>query len=501
MENSIVIAALIALVTLTSCEKKVTAAPELSANNLTPHQIGSDQVNPYEVSNMQAAYNVVSDEFGLPSTSLSPNSAYIEVQLQDEDDEELLADDLSINTFDYPPHRDIVLEGDYSDWNPYNVCDTCVTPKYVTVDLNHSLPSGLVLDTLDMVYFPDEDPSWSSLLSESNIEDFYYRMEEEAYNLAGVDFGEQSSGKTSLLNRWTPNGNIKYYDKEINSPDSVKLEGMRIVVNKGIKSSRAYTDSNGDFTMTKKFSGKVRYKIQFKGDHFVLRNKVGKNQVVSTRKKGSWNKVITEQKDLYPAITYRAVYHYYNFDILNLERPYTSGNRIKIDLKGARSTGPKGTTPINKEGRKILVYTEIDNVEDITRIAFHEMQHTVQGKQPGLLSAIDLYSAESMATGVEVFLTRMYYPDYTHAIANLVTPGTPGVEIKTGGYTGLVRDLVDNDNSPEDYCSGFDLADVEDDFFSSQPGTWNDWRDEIITNRSTNQTVNKVSDLFAAWKS
>lgn len=501
MKKSIMLAALIALVTFTSCEKNENDFPEVRASNLTPHKIGPDRMNPYEISNMQVAFDRVSSEFGLPSTSLSPNSAYIEVRLQDEDDEELLADDFSINTFDYPPHRDIVLEGDYSDWNPYNVCDTCVTPKYVTVDLNHSLPSGLVLDTLDMVYFPDEDPSWSSLLSESNIEDFYYRMEEEAYNLAGVDFGEQSSGKTSLLNRWTPNGNIKYYDKEINSPDSVKLEGMRIVVNKGIKSSRAYTDSNGDFSMTKKFSGKVRYKIQFKGDHFVLRNKVGKNQVVSTRKKGSWNKVITDQKDLYPAITYRAVYHYYNFDILNLERPYTSGNRIKIELKGARSTGPKGTTPINKEGRKIIVYTESDNVEDITRIAFHEMQHTVQGKQPGLLSAIDLYSAESMATGVEVFLTRMYYPDYTHAIANFVTPGTPGVEIKTGGYTGLVRDLVDNDNSPEDYCSGFDLADVEDDFFSSQPGTWNDWRDEIITNRSTNQTVNKVSDLFAAWKS
>ena len=170
-------------------------------------------MNPYEISNMQVAFDRVSSEFGLPSTSLSPNSAYIEVQLQDEDDEELLADDLSINTFDYPPHRDIVLEGDYSDWNPYNVCDTCVTPKYVTVDLNHSLPSGLVLDTLDMVYFPDEDPSWSSLLSESTIEDFYYRMEEEAYNLAGVHFGEQSSGKTSLLNRWTPNGNIKYCPK------------------------------------------------------------------------------------------------------------------------------------------------------------------------------------------------------------------------------------------------------------------------------------------------
>ena len=86
---------------------------------------------------------------------------------------------------------------------------------------------------------------------------------------------------------------------------------MRIVVNKGIKSSRAYTDSNGDFTMTKKFSGKVRYKIQFKGDHFVLRNKVGKNQVVSTRKKGSWNKVITDQKDLYQAMyVFKEVGHY-----------------------------------------------------------------------------------------------------------------------------------------------------------------------------------------------
>jgi len=54
-----------------------------------------------------------------------------------------------------------------------------------------------------------------------------------------------------------------------------------------------------------------------------------------------------------------------------------------------------------------------------------------------------------MATGVEVFLTRMYYPGYDNGIATSVTPGTPGVEVKTRGYTGLVRDLVDSDSSPE----------------------------------------------------
>jgi len=52
-----------------------------------------------------------------------------------------------------------------------------------------------------------------------------------------------------------------------------------------------------------------------------------------------------------------------------------------------------------------------------------------------------------MATGVEVFLTRMYYPGYDNGIATSVTPGTPGVEVKTRGYTGLVRDLVDSDSS------------------------------------------------------
>ena len=69
-----------------------------------------------------------------------------------------------------------------------------------------------------------------------------------------------------------------------------------------------------------------------------------------------------------------------------------------------------------------------------------------------------------------------------------------------GGYTGLVQDLVDNDNSQEDYCNGFELDKIEADFHSSSPVTWNNWRDEIIANRSTNPTVNKVSDLFAAWK-
>ena len=63
-----------------------------------------------------------------------------------------------------------------------------------------------------------------------------------------------------------------------------------------------------------------------------------------------------------------------------------------------------------------------------------------------------------------------------------------------------LQDLVDNDNSQEDYCNGFELDKIEADFHSSSPVTWNNWRDEIIANRSTNPTVNKVSDLFAAWK-
>ncbi|MDC1226007.1 hypothetical protein N8Z92_07545 [Schleiferiaceae bacterium] len=102
MNKLLFLAAFAALVTITSCEKNEDVTPEVSASNLTPHRIGPNQVNPYEISNMEAAYNVVSSEFGLPSTSLSPNSAYIEVLLQDEDDEELLADDFSIITFDYP---------------------------------------------------------------------------------------------------------------------------------------------------------------------------------------------------------------------------------------------------------------------------------------------------------------------------------------------------------------------------------------------------------------
>jgi len=194
------------------------------------------------------------------------------------------------------------------------------------------------------------------------------------------------------------------------------------------------------------------------------------------------------------------VYHYYNFDILNLERPYTSGNRIKIFLYPSLGSSIKGNVPPNKNGRKIELYTETYNVETMTYVAFHEMQHSVQGRVSGLLSALDVYSAETLATGVETFLTRKYYPDYENLTVISATPGATGVEIMTGGYTGLVQDLVDNDNSQEDYCNGFELDKIEADFHSSSPVTWNNWRDEIIANRSTNPTVNKVSDLFAAWK-
>ena len=127
----------------------------------------------------------------------------------------------------------------------------------------------------------------------------------------------------------------------------------------------------------------------------------------------------------------------------------------------------------NFDLKRKLTFTE----QNITEV---EQPHYYVGLKTKTLAAITLYKTKEMKEVVAT-LPKDYKIEVLLAETSL-------------------QDLVDNDNSQEDYCNGFELDKIEADFHSSSPVTWNNWRDEIIANRSTNPTVNKVSDLFAAWK-
>lgn len=98
-----------------ACTKNTDLQEFSESSETNAHVIGPDRANPYALDNMQLAYNSVRGEFNLPALTLSANGLYVEVNLQDVDDEDLMATDTSVVVFDYPMHREIITPGSYSD--------------------------------------------------------------------------------------------------------------------------------------------------------------------------------------------------------------------------------------------------------------------------------------------------------------------------------------------------------------------------------------------------
>ena len=90
--------------------------------------------------------------------------------------------------------------------------------------------------------------------------------------------------------------------------------------------------------------------------------------------------------------------------------------------------------------------------------------------------------AESWARGVQWDLTRMVYPNYSASYF--------------GNYTGIVQDLIDNDNSYSDQTSGYSISQIENSLKYQK--TWQDWRNKIKQDYD-NPTENNLDTVFNYW--
>ena len=113
----------------------------------------------------------------------------------------------------------------------------------------------------------------------------------------------------------------------------------------------------------------------------------------------------------------------------------------------------------------------------------HELAHSSHWKMAWwTFQTVDERVAESWARGVQWELTRMVYPNYRNSYF--------------GSYTGVVEDMIDNDNSSGDKVSGYTIREIENSLMYQK--NWDDWRNKII-NDHTNPTENNLSALFTRW--
>lgn len=362
------------------------------------------------------------------------------------------------------------------------------------MDINHNLPSGLVVDTLDVLYIVENDPVMKTLLSESSMDGFIDRMEEVAYAQTEFDVEDTGAGKMAgVCALWKPQGNIKIMDNYLNS--NVPIEHLKVVINKGVKVSVSKNDSNGDFESVFRFRGKIRYKIKLKHRRFLIRELGNTVTIVSNKMDTHWNKVVSDQFDKYCILTFRAVRYYFKGDIKGMTRPFTFGRKIKYEMSRANNGVYLGRVNSNSKGRKVEMACMHRSEAKISGIAFHETQHTVQFK---LNLPLPSRVSETMSVGVETMLNRNFYPNWSSLSPNSST----NVEL---GYTHLVRDLIDSgsQNGLYDQCGGYTLGQIESALYDLQPSdnaiSWTSWKNSLIANYPNNPTKNNVPDLFDYW--
>ncbi len=215
-------------------------------------ELGQKLDNPYSVTNVKKAM-----------TALFPTRASVDVPVSDfyvrflpEDADDLaMLSDLGLDLFDYPLDREILKTGDY--YHDPSVPQGEITWQYAVVPSDFVFPSGIAYEIMDECFIPDEnvvtkgfeDVDWDS-------------VERKAFEITG----NSDMLEPQTRGRVKPSGRITIVDDKLRK--TVGVSCVKVLANVFVRISSTYTDKDGKYQFSMKFSARPHYKIRFK-------NKIG----------------------------------------------------------------------------------------------------------------------------------------------------------------------------------------------------------------------------------
>jgi hypothetical protein len=476
-------------------------------------ELGKKLENPYSVANMRKALDSVKGNMKTSKTSKMSSSLsdfdietshlYVKIEPETELEELKLKKDTTQIFFDYP------LDYEFPEQvlNEVGTNDEkTISTYYVAVPKDYVFPAGIKTEVLEELYIPEQDPYFDNIaetgkaskIAINSKEDLLANLLITAYTLThnekqlGLENGATS--KTSKAawwifgKRWRPSGRITMFDNSLGR--DVPVEGAKVLIRQWFTVDSGITDANGNFS-TGTVRGEARYILQWERQHYDIRNDwFGQAETTGPYKKNeSWNYSVSGDANIQYAMIHRAAHHYYYKDIKGLRRPPFDGDmpsRMKIasidktndDLNGDFSfwRGLGGVLP------NLRIYKR-NQCKDYYATVIHELAHSSHWKMAWwTFQSVDTKVAESWARGVQLELTRMVYPDYGN--------------IYFGNYTGVVEDMIDNNNSFGDNVSGYTIRQIENSLMYQK--TWDDWRNKIISDYD-NPTEGYLPALFTRW--
>ena len=214
--------------------------------------LGDRLENPYTTENMQEAYMAL-----YPTKSRSDvKTSHLYVRFLPADEEEFdILTDSGLDLVDYPVDYEILVDGDY--YHDPSVGEDSYTWQYAVVPADYEFPD-VRYEILDECHITETDP-----VSRSADGIDWEAVEMEAFRLTGNGDMLQPQTKGSKV---YPSGRITIVDDQANGCKPFGLSGVRVRCNTFVKFSNTYTDRDGYYTMPRKFSANLKYRLVFKNE-------------------------------------------------------------------------------------------------------------------------------------------------------------------------------------------------------------------------------------------
>lgn len=216
--------------------------------------LGDRLENPYTTENMTKAlktlYPTKADRMELESTDL-----YVRFLPADEAEYEMLLG-MGLELIDHPMDYDVVVEGDW--YHDPEIPDDRMTWQYAVVSPDFDFPS-IRYEVLDECYISEHDP-------ETRADGFDWdAVERQSYILTG-NSDRLSEPLTKSSSKVVPEGRITIVDQHANGGKPFGVAGVRVSCNSFVKFDHCYTDRDGYYKMSRKFSANLRYRLIFENE-------------------------------------------------------------------------------------------------------------------------------------------------------------------------------------------------------------------------------------------
>ena len=212
--------------------------------------LGERLENPYKTENitkaLQELYPTKADRVDVQTTDL-----YVRFLPKTEEEYNELKS-LNLVMLDHPMDYEILKEGDW--YHDPEIPEGDVTWQYAVVPHDFTFPD-MEYEIIDKCYIAEND---AGTRADDGID--WEAVERQAYMMTGNGDMIQPQTRASKV---YPSGRITVVDDEYNGGQPIGVAGVRVSCNVFVKFAHCYTDADGYYTMPKKFSMKLRYRLVF----------------------------------------------------------------------------------------------------------------------------------------------------------------------------------------------------------------------------------------------